>query len=161
MPAPPSLRSGARSASTRTMAALEATVASSNARSSSAAFIVELLQQAAQFGDVLATELAVLAEVRHQRRDATAEQALEQALALLQHPLLALEQRRVEVTAAVLLRFHRALVEQAVEQGLDGGFLPLAAVGQGGDHVLGAERMAAPEHVHDGGFGFADLHRLH
>jgi hypothetical protein len=47
-------------------------------------------------------EFSLLAEMRHQRRDAPAEQAVEQAAALAVHPVLALEHGRVQVASAVL-----------------------------------------------------------
>src|SRR6476646_8635775 len=74
-PAPKFSRSGRRSSSTNATAPLVATVVSNNACNSSATVIVDLLEQLAQFGDVLAAELAMLAEVRDQRRDTTIEQA--------------------------------------------------------------------------------------
>src|SRR5690606_33295550 len=116
-------RSGRRSSSTSTIAALEASVASSRV---SRLAIVDLLEQLAQFRDVLAAELAVAAEVRDQRRDAPVEQALEQALAFAQQPRLALQHRAVAIAAAIALGADRPLPEQAVEQRLDRGFLPVA-----------------------------------
>src|SRR6478735_134203 len=159
--APNVLRSGRRSSRTNATAPLVATVVSNNACSHSATVIVDLLEQLAQFGDVLAAELAMLAEVRDQRRDTTIEQAFQQALAFAEHPGLALEHRCIQVTPAVLAGADGALFQQAIEQGLDRRFLPLPAVGQCGNDILGRQRLALPEHLHDGRLGFADLHRLH
>src|SRR6185312_49750 len=88
-------------------------------------FIVELLEQLAQFGDVLLRQLALLGEVHHQRCHAAAEQAIEQALALLLHVLSACQQGRVEVAATVALGMHRLFPQQAVEQGFHRAFLPV------------------------------------
>src|SRR5690606_9073424 len=123
--APNPRRSGWRSASTQRIAALAARLASASTRSRSAAVMVEAIQQLAQFRDVVRGQLPVGAEVRHKRGDPTVEQALEQPLALAGHPVLPAQHRRVEVAAPVLLGADRALAQQAVEQGLDGGFLPL------------------------------------
>ena len=71
--------------------------------------------------------------VRDQWRDAAIEQAIQQAPAFRLHPVLALELRTVEKPSTVLLRTDRALVEQAIEQGLDGGFLPVLPAGQRAD----------------------------
>src|SRR5690606_25509405 len=97
------------------MAALEASVASNRV---SGFAIVELLEQLAQVRDVLAAELAVLAEVRHQRRDAAVEQPLEQALALAQQPGLALQHGGIEVAAPLATGADSTLAQQPVEQGL-------------------------------------------
>jgi hypothetical protein len=123
--------------------------------------IVDLLQQLAQFGDVAAAQLALLAEVRDQRRHPPVEQAIQQAAALVQHPVATLEHGRIQVAPAVAFGGDGALVEQPVEQGLDGRLLPVPAVRELGDDLFGAQRMPAPEHVHHHRFGFADLHRLH
>src|SRR5690606_12327976 len=104
--APKPARNGRRNASTSTIARLVASVDSSSACSNSIALIsiapiVDILEQLAQFRDVGLVELAVLAEVRDQRRDPPIEQPRQQAFALAQQPGLALEHRRVEVTPAL------------------------------------------------------------
>src|SRR3546814_4915335 len=114
----------------------------------SALSIIDPLKQLAQLCDVLATELAVFAEVRDQRCDPTAEQAIQQTLALVDQPVLALEHRRVQVAASVLLRGDRTLLEQAVQQGLDGRCLPVLGLGKRRDHVVGGAWVLAPEPVH-------------
>src|SRR5690606_17975040 len=107
-------RSGRRRASSSRMAPALASAAESRVDSSSAP-IVELLQQLAQFGDVLAAEGLAAREVRHHRRQAAIEEAVQQVPALARHPVLAADQRVVEVAAAGLLGPHRALAQQAVE----------------------------------------------
>jgi hypothetical protein len=123
--------------------------------------IVELLEQCAQLRDVLAAELAVAAEVRHQRRHPAVEQPLQQALAFAEQPVLSLEHRGVEIAAPVAVGADGALAQQTVQQGLDRGFLPVPCRPQGLHHVLGRHRLASPKHLHDLGFGLGDLHRLH
>src|SRR6185312_4145688 len=104
-------RHGLRSAATTSTAAVKARISnqprpSQSIPARSRLFIVELLEQFAQFGDVLLRQLALLGEVRHQRCHPAAEQAVEQALALLLDVLPARQQRRVEVAAAVALGVH-------------------------------------------------------
>src|SRR5690606_6073275 len=112
--APNAARSGRRSSSTSTIAALLAQVLSSSQRNTSACVIVDLLQQAAQFGDIGLAQPAALAEMRHQRGHAPIEQALQQAFALLRHPGLARQDRRIQVAAALPGCLDRALVEQTI-----------------------------------------------
>src|SRR3546814_2322159 len=100
------------------MAALLAQVLSSSQRNRSACVIVDLLQQLAKFGDIGLAQSAAFAEMRHQRRHAAVEQALQQAFALLRPPGLARQHRRIQIAAALAGRLDRTLVEQAVEQGL-------------------------------------------
>src|SRR5687767_13437191 len=97
--APKARRNGRRSASTSSVAPPAARVVS-NSSCSNSAIIVQPLDQLAQFGHVFLRQLAMLGEVRHQRRHASAEEAVEQALALAHQPLVALERRRVEVAPA-------------------------------------------------------------
>src|SRR5690242_16405050 len=94
-------RHGVRSAATITSAALRASVAVHNRCSRSIAFIIELRNKPPDFADVLLRQLALLAEVRDQWRHPSAEQAIEQALALLEHITVAREQRAVQITAAI------------------------------------------------------------
>src|SRR5690606_21911559 len=101
MRGPKPARNARRDTSTSTMARLLASVVSSNGPMRSVACIVDLLDQLAQRGYIGAVELAMAAEVRHQRRDPAVEQSLQQPLALVQQPGLATEHRRVEVAAAV------------------------------------------------------------
>src|SRR6478735_4443226 len=143
-----------RKASTSAIAALPARVAAT----SGSAFIRQLRDQALELGDVLTAELFVRREMCDQRRELAAEQAVEQILALLVHVSVALQHRAVEIAPAVLDRGDGALVEQAIEQGLYRGVLPLPRVAERGDDFLGAQRMARPEHLHDRAFGFADRH---
>src|SRR5690606_11401206 len=163
--APNARRSGRRASSTSETAALPTSVAWTISAIASRLSIVELLEQLAQLRDVLRAELALAAEMRDQRRDAAVEQPLQQAFAFVHQPGLPAQHGRVEVAAAVLGRPDRALLQQAVEQRLDGGFLPVLAPRERGHHVLGGERRAAPglsgpEDFHHHRFGFADLHRL-
>src|SRR5688572_25776621 len=117
------LRNGRRKSSTSSNAVLAAIVVSNSSVRSpgwlnrSAMFIVQLLDQLAQVRDVGLAELAVLAEVRNQRRDATVEQPFQQSLAFAHHPVLALQHGRIEIATAIPGGCDRALVEQAVEQG--------------------------------------------
>src|SRR5690606_2381803 len=125
--APPSRRRGRRNSSTTTMPAVTASETSSSITSSSASIGLVLFQpgyQPLQFDNVFLRELPALAEVRHQRRHAAAEQPLQQALALLLHPGLPRQHRRVEVATAIAGGADRALVEQPVEQDLDGRLGP-------------------------------------
>src|SRR5690606_2813821 len=55
----------------------------------------------------------------------------------------------------------RALFQQPVEQGLDRGLLPLLPACERRDHVFGRQgRRSVPKHLHDHGFGVADLHSI-
>src|SRR5580765_1157984 len=136
--APSQRRAGTRTASTRARARPAASAPRPRAMSRSCV-IVELLDQSLQFGEILLAQFAGLGEVRDQRRDAAAEQAVDQTLALAVHIVLALEPCTVEVAFAVARGGDGALLEQAIEQGLDRRFLPVAAGGQRGDHVLRAQ----------------------
>src|SRR5690242_20466658 len=144
-PVPNRRRQGLRTAATTSTAAVNASSASQPravhaVTSASMLLIVELLQQFAQFGDVLLRQLALLGEVRHQGRHAAAEQAIEQALALLLHVLLARQQRRVEVAAAVAFGLHGLFLQQAVEQGLHRALLPALRGPDLGQDLLGRAR---------------------
>src|SRR5690606_41513071 len=94
------LRKGRRSSSTRKIAALDASVASTNV---SRPAIVDLLQQLAQFGNVGIAQPAVAAEVRDQWRDPAVEQSIEQAFPFPPPPAFALQHRAVQIAPAVLL----------------------------------------------------------
>ena len=107
--------------------------------------------------DVIGAQLAVLAEMRHQWRHAPAEQALEHAARFGAHPLLALENRAVQVAAAILGRLDGAFLEQAIEQRLDRGYLPALLADEGGDHFVGRHgRAGAPQYVHHQRLGVTD-----
>src|SRR5690606_33629318 len=123
---PKARRSGIRSASTIAVAMLAASVPSIIQRSSASALIVDLPDQPAQLVDVFLAELAALAEVRHQRRHPAAKQPVQHALALAGDPGVAGEHGRIQVAPAIALSAHRTLLQQAVEQGLDGGLGPVA-----------------------------------
>src|SRR5690606_32248293 len=155
---PKARRTGRRSASTSRTAAVAARLPSTSHRKSVSAPIIKLLDQTAQLIDIGLAELAALAEVRHQRCHAASKQAVKHALALLRDPCLPAQHRRVEVAPAVALGSHRALLQQAVEQGLDGRLGPVALPGQARHHVFGGERVLAPEDFHHHGFGIADRH---
>src|SRR3546814_4119972 len=99
--------------STSSVARLVATVASSKDCSNSVASIVDLLEQLAQRRDVGLVELAVLAEVRNQRRHPAVEQPRQQAFAFAQQPGFALQHRGIEVTTPFPLRGDRALLQQS------------------------------------------------
>jgi hypothetical protein len=94
--------------------------------------------------------------MRDQRRHAALEQAIEQTLALRVDVIGAFEEWSVEIAATVALGADRTFLEQAVEQRLDRRFLPIGALGEDGDHFFGAERVLAPEHIHDHAFCFTD-----
>ena len=113
-PAPNAERIGRRSASTASSAKVMARVLS-RSRASSSALIVDVLDQATQFGDIVGIELAVARKMRHQRRDTAIEQALDQAAAFFQYIGLARQQRAVAVTAAFGVGGQRALFQQPVE----------------------------------------------
>ena len=83
----------------------------------------------------------------------------EQARALLFHPLFARDPRRIEIPPALLLGGDRALVEQAVEQRLDGRLGPSAVRGDGTMDLFGRHRLALPQDLHHHGFGVADGNR--
>src|SRR5690606_4460156 len=143
------------------IARLVKAVASSRDRSSSFAPIIDLLEQLAQRRDVGLVEFAMAAEVRHQRCHPAFEQAREQAFALAEQPGFALQHRGIEIAASLPPGLDRALFQQTVEQGLDRGLLPLLPAGERRDHVLGRQgRGRLPEHLHDHGFGVADLHSI-
>ncbi|MCY1463655.1 hypothetical protein D9M71_815790 [compost metagenome] len=114
-----------------------------------------------ELGDVLRAELPALAEMRDQRRDAAIEHPIQKAFALFGHPGVALQHRRIQIAAPVAAGTDRALGQQPIEQRLDGGLGPVPA-GQRGHHLIGAQRMIAPQHLHHDSFGFTDLaHHLH
>src|SRR5471032_2807406 len=140
-------------------ATLRATVARSSMGSSSlmSFTVIELSDQAFEFFQVRLAQLAVTAEVRHQRRHAAVEHAVEEALAFAVQPLFARDRRRVEIAPSILQHLDRVLAQQPVEQSLDGGFLPGALVADGGGHLVRAARAMRPQGLHDDRFGFADL----
>src|SRR6185437_10847452 len=157
-------RHGLRNAATSSTATVKASSSSqprpSQSIAASSLVIVELLEQFAQFGDVLLRQLALLGEVRHQRRHPASEQAVEQALALLLHVLLAREQRRIEVAAAVALRVHGLFPQQTVEQGFDRALLPALRRADFREDFLGRAWRLAPQYVHHYCFRFADGHGI-
>ena len=55
----------------------------------------------------------MLAKMRHQRRKTAAEQSFQDAFALEREPLVALENRRVEIAPMILRGFYRTLAQQA------------------------------------------------
>src|ERR1700744_5158698 len=157
--APKRWRNGLRTISTSAIAKLEASVACHNSISRSAVMI-EILDEALEFGDVLLGQLSAVGKVRAQWCDAASEQTIEQRGARRVDVILALEQRAVEVAPAVALGGDRALLEQAIEQRLDGGFLPVGGLGQFGHHVIRRRRVLLPQHFHHQAFRIADCHRL-
>jgi len=66
----------------------------------------------------------MVAEMCEQRGHLTAKYAVEQAATFALLPVLATQQRRIQIPPAVLFGAHRTLAEQAIEQGLDGFFVP-------------------------------------
>src|SRR5688572_1797944 len=108
-----------------TMLALETSVSARRFRSSSRIMIFDLLDEPLEIGDVPLRELALPAEVGGEGSDAAGEEAIKEPFALAQHPFVARDQRRIEETPAVLLRANRLLLQQAVQQRLDGGLLPV------------------------------------
>src|SRR5690348_12604783 len=153
---PNARRHGNRSAATISSAALRASVAVHNRCRRSIALIVELPDQALQFRDVLLRQLALFAEMRDQRRHASAEQAVQQALALLQHVAFPHKQRAIEIAPTITRGFHRALAQQPVQQRLHRAFLPTLARADLGEDLLGAAGRPSPQHLHDFALGFAD-----
>jgi hypothetical protein len=115
----------------------------------------------AQFGQVVLAQLMTRAEVGHQRRHPSAEQAVEHRAALRIDPVGALQHRGIQVAPALVLGGDHALLEQAVEEGLDGRFLPAGVAGQRGDDLVGAARRLRPQDFHYEGFGFADRRTAH
>src|SRR5690606_36315046 len=122
-----------RKSRTSAMAADIAAVASTSAATISAC-IIELLKQFFQFRDIAAGEFLMLGKMRDERRDAATEETVQQALALARQPVLALQHCGVAITSAFSLAQHRALFQQAIEQGLDGWLLPIALRRQCGDN---------------------------
>src|ERR1043165_9867261 len=106
------------------MATLAASVIMSKARRRSAA-IVELLDEPFELLDVVLGELLLLTEVRDPRRHAPTEHTVEEAVALAGQPGVTREHGGVHVPPVVLLRAQRALVQQAIEERLDGGLAPV------------------------------------
>src|ERR1700761_1358133 len=121
--------------------------------------IIKLLQQLFQVGNILAAQLALLGEVRNQRRNAPVEQTVEQALAFLGHVLLPRELGRIQVAPPFALGPNGLFLQQAVEQRFDRALLPALLGADLGQDVLGTARRLAPEHLHDYRFGFTDRHR--
>src|SRR5262245_16849729 len=109
---------------TTTMATLAATV-SSAIKYIGLTLIFELLDQAFEFRDVFLGQLPLLAEMRHQRRDATAKQPVQESLAFTHEPLVALKQGRVEITATVFLGADGLFLQEAIQQRLDRRLLPV------------------------------------
>ena len=77
--------------------------------------MIEFLDEALELGDVLLAQLAPVGEVRDQRRDAAAEQSIEQRGARRVDVVLALEQRPVEIAPAVAFGGDRTFLQQPIE----------------------------------------------
>src|SRR5688572_25976603 len=105
-------------AATTPIATLAAMV-SSAITCSKLALILDLLDQALELGQIFLGELLLFAEMRDERCDAAAKQAIEQALAFARQPFFALHYRRVQVAAAIAFGADRALVKESVEQRFD------------------------------------------
>src|SRR5689334_10006230 len=102
MRAPNAFRNGTRSRRTSAHANV-ATSASLMPTIHASAITFELLDQRADFRNVLPAELAALGKVRDEGGDAPAVEAIEQALAFDVHVIGTLEQCAIEVAAAVTL----------------------------------------------------------
>src|SRR6185312_2073416 len=160
--APTTRRRGIRTSPTKSTARLIARV--SRARLDSARLLIlEAPQKVPQLADIPLGKLALAAEMRHERGDAPAEQAIEEALALFRQPLLACKQRRVDESPSVLLRADGPLLQEAAQQCLDGRLLPVALLRERCRHVFRCRRAALPQHGEDDGLRLADrlgcLHR--
>src|SRR5690242_5797200 len=141
-PAPNQRRTGLRSSSTSSRPMLR----SSRLASISALLLLDGVDERAQFGHVALAQLLVGGEVGEQGRYASAEYAVEQVATLARLPLLAGEQRTVEVASAVALGAHRRLAEQPVEQGADGLLVPVGGFAQRRDDLFRAARRVLPQH---------------
>src|SRR6185312_8465030 len=111
-PAPNMRRAGRRSNNT----SANPSVAPHNIRNRTsvmtAPLLVKLIDQFAQFGHVLRAQFLIAAEMHQQRRDLSAENAIEQAAAFVRLPLLARQDGRIEVAPSFALRTHCALADQ-------------------------------------------------
>src|SRR5579883_404516 len=102
---------GLRSSRTTTRPTLK-TIAARTNNDCSSTVMAEPLDQALQFGDIFLAELARLGEVGHEGRHPSAEQPVEQTLALAVHIVGAFELGTVEITLAVALGGDGAFLEQ-------------------------------------------------
>src|SRR5690348_9393130 len=155
-PAPKTRRAGRRS--TNTTASPSVTPSSIRNRSSvtAALLLFELVDELAKFGNVLRAQLLVAAEVHQQRRDAAAEHAVQQAAAFRCLPLLAGQERRIQVTTPLAFGAHGSLADEAVQQRPDGVFVPGGTWLQRRHQFFRALRRVLPQQLHYLTFGFAD-----
>src|SRR5262245_22539351 len=139
-----------------TMLALETSVIARRFRSSSSIMIFDLVDETLEIRDVPLRELAVAAEVRGEGSDAAGEETIEETLAFVQDPFVAGDQRRIAKTPGVLLRVNSLLLQQAVQQRLDGCFLPVLLAFERGNYGFRREGAAVPENLHDDGLSFGN-----
>jgi hypothetical protein len=100
--------------------------------------VFDFLDEPLEVRDVPLRQLALPAEVGGEGRDAAGEEAIEKSLAFAQHPFVARDQRRIQETPSIFLGANCLLLQQAIQQGLDGGFLPvLLAFERGYDGFVG------------------------
>jgi hypothetical protein len=81
---------------------------------------IKFFQQIAQLLHVLFREFPMLTEMGDQRRNATAKQPIEKSGTFLKEPLIARENRSVEISTSLLAGVNRPLFQKAVEQGFYG-----------------------------------------
>src|SRR5580692_3219537 len=161
--APATRLSGTRSkptTSTETLAAIVSTTSENSAW----LIIAQTLDQHLELGDVLLGQLLVFAEMRHERRNASPKQSIDQPFALAGQPLLPRQHRRIDVAAPVFLGADRTFLQEPVEERLDGRFLPLPLARKRGHDLLSRARARPPQHGQHHRFRVTDryrsLHRL-
>src|SRR5689334_9878265 len=121
---PNSRRAGMRSA--RTTKTAQAAARFTHSRSAKTLLVIglQLRDQAFQPRDLLGREVAVAGVVGDQRRDLAAEQPVQQPLALAGDILFAADDGTVHGPAAAAFRGQRLLLQEPVDQRLDGGLAP-------------------------------------
>jgi len=94
--------------------------------------------------------------MRQQRRYLAAKHAVEQAATFALLPVCTAQQRRIQIAPAILLGAYCTLAEQAIEQGLDGFFVPAGGLKQGRDDLFGSLWRLLSQQLQDPAFGLTD-----
>src|SRR6185437_13706863 len=159
-PAPNNLRAGLRASNTQARPNVASSNICNDTSIMTALLAFDPFDQGTQLGNILRAQCLAAGKMRQQWRDAAAEDAIQQAAALLRLPLLARQHRRILVASAIPLRAHRALACEPVQQRAHRVLVPAGGVMQGGGDVLGGLWRLPPQHIHHPAFGFADRWNL-